>query len=210
MQFHNIIYKLLNNSIYLKIFSILENDPQGMSGRALAELTEVSVYKMHHALKFLTEQGVLSFTPVGASHLYRLQSDHILVQKVLNPLIVFQENIFLQLGKDVMKELDPLPLSIILYGSVARGEERPNSDLDILLVYKNQESIATGSEEELHYLGEQFNKIIKKYGNLLMMKRCEVSELKNEKNQNAELFKKILKEGRVIYGLSKRELLNYG
>lgn len=202
MLFHHITYKLFNNSIYLRIVSLLIKEPKGASGRTLAKLADVSVYKMHHALKFLCEQGVIHYFQMGRTHVYSLHKEHVLVQKIFMPSILFQKEVFSQLGDDIVKMMVPKPLSVILYGSVAIGEERPDSDLDLLLVYKDT--------QKLDFKGNNgfFSKITTKYGNPPMVKTCHISDLIKEDEHNISFIKKILKQGIVLFGLSIRELLN--
>lgn len=205
MEFNNIIYKLWKDPISIQVLSVLLKHSEGISGRALSALVGVSTFKMHHTLKFLESQGILKHSVAGRSHLYRVHLDHILVQEVILPILDFQETVFSRLGKEIQASLKPKPLSIILYGSVARGEEKPDSDLDLFLVYKDAHKAAPISESNLF-----MEKITRKYGNAVSVRRNFVSILKGRYKKRDELIRNILKEGKVIAGLSVVELLDYG
>lgn len=205
MEFTTIIPKLLGNPVPIKAVFVLLKNREGITGRSLASLLGVSTFKMHYVLKFLVAQGVLTETVVGRSHLYRIHRDHILVQEVFLPLFRFQEDLFTNLGKDLMRSLKPKPITIILYGSVARGEEKPNSDLDLFLIYKEPTGSGPVSENNL-----MMEKITRKYGNVVTLRRGVLSEVKERHLARDELIRNIFKEGIVLAGLSLVEVLEYG
>lgn len=205
MKFNHIVHELCGDSVYLGITAVLLKSPEGVSGRGLAGLLKVSTFKVHHSLKFLAAQGILKATVVGKSHLYRLNPDHILVRKVILLLLDFQENIYLELGREVMTRLKPKPLSIILYGSVARGEEKPDSDIDLFLVYKTPRKMGRISENELW-----MEIVTRRYGNFVSVRRGTIDQLQGRYKERDELMRNIVKEGKVIAGLSMTDLLAYG
>lgn len=207
MNFNHIIDAVCGEAVYWRIAAILLKSSEGVSGRGLAALLKVSTFKVHHSLKFLVAQGILKSSVVGRSHLYRLNHDHVLVRKVILPLLHFQENIYWELGKEILARLKPRPLSIILYGSVARGEEKPDSDLDLFLVYRDKDKQKVGriSENELW-----MENITRKYGNFVSVRRGTVGQLQWGYKEKDELMCNIVKEGRVIAGLSITDLLIYG
>lgn len=205
MKFNHIVHELCGDSVYLGIAAVLRESLEGVSGRGLAALLKASTFKVHHALKFLSAQGILKTTVVGKSHLYRLNHDHILVQKVILPLLDFQENIYSGLGKEIMARLKPRPLSIILYGSMARGEEEPDSDIDLFLVYKNPRKVGRISENELW-----MEIVTRRYGNFVSVRRGTIDQLQERYKERDALMRNIVKEGKVIAGLSITELLTHG
>lgn len=205
MQFHEITFKLCSNGIHLQVASILKKHTGGLSGRALASLTKTSTFKMHHTLKFMTAQGVLTESIVGKAHVYRLNHNHVLTQKILLPLVAFQENLMAQLGNDMASCLKPKPLSILLYGSIARGEEEPTSDLDIFIIYNSKKKSGRIRENDLW-----MDVITRKYGNAVSIRRSYLSEFISRYKEKDALIQNIFKEGKVIYGLSFIDLLNYG
>ena len=205
MKFSNIINEFLQNSAPFRIVASLMKQKQGLSGRALASLIGVSPFKAHQVLKFLVAQGVLMENIAGRSHLYSVNQDHVLVQKIVRPLVQLEESLFEELGSEILKALRSKPLSIILYGSVARGEETADSDIDILLVYEGDEDIGSIRESGLF-----MESVTRKYGNPVGVRRCFVSDLQKRFSEQGELIKNIIKEGKVLSGKSITELLSYG
>lgn len=205
MQFNQIVYKLCGEEACLKVVSILLKSPSGISGRGLAVFVGTSTFKMRQVLQFLASQGILKSTAVGKAHLYRLNWDHILVRKILLPLLDFQGNIYSALGQEIMAHLKPKPLAVILYGSIARGQEGPDSDLDLFFVYREKQKPDRQSKQELW-----MESITRRYGNFVSVRRGTILQLRQTHKEKNALIRNIIKEGKVIAGLSMTDLLAYG
>lgn len=204
MKFNNIVHDL-NRSVYLKILCYLLPHTEGLSGNALAKLTGVSAPKANMALHFLVSQGVLSYRIVGKSYLYRVCREHVLVEKILLPQLEFQKNIFASLGRFIAKQLKPCPLSIILYGSMARSEEKPDSDIDVLLVYPDSHTSKNFNDYD-----QMINAVRRRFGNSLSVRRGLAKQLRERYKSNDPLITNIVKEGKVIYGKTLLETIKYG
>lgn len=203
MNFNNIVMDLLGDKCNIKTLFILAHHPEGLTGRGLAHLVGVSTFKMHTVLKFLTAQGVLIKTNVGNGNLYRLNEEHVLIKQVLTSLFDFQKGLIDGLGSDVIKKFEPKPISVILYGSIARGDDKPDSDIDIVLIYNDREKPKEVDDKI-------WQDIPFKYGNNLSVKHVSVTELKEALNKKDSFARNLIKEGRSIAGMSLMEVLNYG
>jgi predicted nucleotidyltransferase len=87
-----------------------------------------------------------------------------------------------------------LPEQIILFGSYARGENRDNSDMDILIVIKNltNERKITGDLYK-----ELLNNNISTPIDFIAVDYDKYNKLKNK---NGYIYKTINKEGKILYG----------
>ena len=135
MIFHDFADWLLANPIKMALLRHLVSQQEGVSGRGFAALVGASHFTVLHVLRELVAQGIVVRSSAGRTHLYRLNRNHILLEKVLLPLFSLERDLYRTLGEDIMTSLDPQPLSVILYGSVARRAETTDSDVDILLLY---------------------------------------------------------------------------
>lgn len=204
MVFNNIISWLLTDMIHIKVFKLLRLHREGLTGRALGTLAQTSVFKINSVLRFLVSQGVITQTVVGRAHLYRLNEHHILVHDVINYLINYENNFLTRLGEMIIEKLSLSPLSVILYGSVARGDEGPMSDIDLLLIYQDEEKPGPISET-----GSIIEWINRNYGNMAGIRRIRISEFQNPMEEHKALIRNIIKEGKSIAGLSMTEVLSY-
>ena len=83
-------------------------------------------------LNRLVEHGLVTAEPANQGHLYRLNRDHVLAGPVL--AIARSRTAVLQRIQEAVDRLHPEPVHVSLFGSFARGEAGPDSDIDMLIV----------------------------------------------------------------------------
>lgn len=112
-----------------------------MSGREVARLAHAGKSMTQRVLGELTELGVVLMEQTPAQHLYRLNEEHQMVRDGLLPLFRAERqrttDLFAELKRVLWEERGPSDeriLSAYLFGSAARGDDTPGSDLDLLVV----------------------------------------------------------------------------
>lgn len=83
-------------------------------------------------LKRLVEHGLVLAEPANRGFLYRLNREHVLAPAVLHA--VNARSTILQRLRDAARELQPRPAHVSVFGSFARAEAGPDSDIDLLIV----------------------------------------------------------------------------
>ncbi len=78
----------------------------------------------------------------------------------------------------------------VIYGSVARGDERPDSDIDLLLVVKKRGKFVDELQNKLR------GKILEFFGNTLSILVCTEKEYK----KISAGLKKELEKGIIVFG----------
>jgi len=177
-----------------------------MTGRGIASLIRTSPFKINQVLRQLVAEGVVLSSSMGRSNAYRLNGRHVFVQGVVLPLVRFKEEFWKQLVEKINKQLQPKPISIILYGSVARGDETCESDFDVHLIYDDR-SFPKKFEGELGRLREDF---AASYGSILAISLSRITDFQKRSKEKDPLIRNIVREGRVLTGLPLTELLAYG
>jgi hypothetical protein len=103
------------------------------SGRELARRAgHGSTEGIRRAADRLAAEGIVSRRAVGGAHLYRLNRDHI-AARWIEGLAALPEELIDRLRTTVDAWDQPASLAF-LFGSVARHEAAPSSDLDLLIV----------------------------------------------------------------------------
>jgi len=97
--------------------------------RVIGRHSEAGVRK---ALHRLAEQGLVHQRSAGRADLYELNRDHLAAPYVTAIALLFDE--FLGRAQDHLMAWAPQCEYAALFGSAARGEMQPDSDLDILVV----------------------------------------------------------------------------
>ena len=178
------------------------------SGREIARQTGLSAPACHQALKQLDARGLALFRRVSNVHLYKINSDNYLVKNVFIPLFQTEDELPGQVLKAINKFLaarteNKKILSAVIFGSMATGHERLNSDLDLLIVTQDVAS-ATDLEDHIQDLRTL---IYKQFSIPLSPYIQPLAEIKAKHKHKLPLILKILKEGQGIYGKDLKELL---
>ncbi len=100
--------------------------------RALAEVAGVSAPQASRVLRRLVDLGVVERRDVPPAALFRLAADNLVARLVADLAEVRPR--FLEQLHDAAKAIEPPPVNVTVFGSVARGEAGPESDVDLLVV----------------------------------------------------------------------------
>ena len=116
--------------------------PRGdpVSQREAARRTGIQVRSAQRALDDLVALGVVTRLAGGREHLVRLNADHRLAP-ALTILFDAEADLFRALRQtlsEVATRHRPQPAALLLFGSAARGDDRLDSDLDVLGVARTQ------------------------------------------------------------------------
>lgn len=103
------------------------------SVRELARLAGVSQTGARHVVDALSEHGLVDVDPAAGAHLVRLNREHLAVEPSI-AIANLRGRLMDRLHEEVTAwELPPIHVS--LYGSAARGDGGPTSDIDLLVVH---------------------------------------------------------------------------
>lgn len=205
MRFSSLLERALGDPVKIRTYRLLARHPEGLTGRGIAALIQTSPFKINQVLRQLVEEGILEASVVGKAHLYRFRQGHVLVEELIRHALDFEDRIFESLGGKIIALLNPKPLSVILYGSAARGDEGPTSDLDLYFIYAD-ETKDMSIAETMRTLSE---KITRSYGNPLSFRRARISDFQRLSRERDALTRNVIKEGKVLFGLTMTELLDY-
>jgi predicted nucleotidyltransferase len=115
-----------------RILAVLAEVSTELNLRTIARLSGVSPAQASRILPALVDLGIVERRDVAPSALFRLVEDNVAGRAVLSiaraPRAVLNE-----LG-DAAIRLVPAPVSVVIFGSFARGEAGAASDLDVLMV----------------------------------------------------------------------------
>lgn len=115
------------------ILEVLAGTESSLSSTQIARLAGRGSRQGHAlVLDRLVEHGLVSAEPANRGYLYRLNRDHVLADAVLSASRA-RVTVLARLTH-AMPALDPLPVHASVFGSFARREAGPGSDIDLLIV----------------------------------------------------------------------------
>jgi len=137
MRFHETVEDVLGNSTKIRISRLFHRTGGSHTGRDIAKLIERPANTTHRALNNLEEQGILKRSYIGSSHVYTLNKEHIFVVKAIDNMFFVEQNVLLEISKSFKDQLGKDFKKAVIFGSVAKKRERPDSDIDILIVVRD-------------------------------------------------------------------------
>ena len=139
MRFSGIAERLLRGQTSVRVLEVLLKAPEReMTGRQVAELAHAPPQRVIERLHQLEWEGLVERRVVGRAHVWKLVGDHILVE-ALTPLLEVDARSKRELRRALTRwaRRQEGLVEARLFGSVARGEEKPASDVDVLLVVRD-------------------------------------------------------------------------
>lgn len=115
-----------------KVLAVLAETTAEFNLRTLARLAGVSVAQASRVMPGLVELGVVERREVPPSSQFRLIRENVAAQAIVQ-LARSRDTALAQIA-DAAADLVPSPVSIIVFGSFARGEADEQSDLDVIVV----------------------------------------------------------------------------
>lgn len=140
MRFHNVLQGVMESKSQAAILTALLRYPGKIfSGREIARLTGVSKSRTAEILSGLESSNIINKQTVGAANGWSVNQESALVEYLSKNLLQLDGYIFNSLKNDVKKCFSDIEeiSKVILYGSVARGDETNYSDIDLLVLLKN-------------------------------------------------------------------------
>lgn len=192
MKFHNVLDEVLGNKTKVKLLRGFFTYPdKEFTESELQRIAGIPQASTHRNVKSLLENGLLDRKRIGKANLYSLNKEHILYP-LLSSDFEEERNILVELKNVIagaVKNLSEVELAV-LFGSIAKGIERADSDVDVFIV-------CTGDKSQLEEKLEDLISVIRnKFGNpfsLMIKRREELKELKTR-----SIYKEI-KSGEVIF-----------
>lgn len=181
MKFHISLLDVLNSKTKVKIIKFLLTHEASMSEREIASILKISHMSVNRTMRELADMNFVDFVTIGKAHLWKVNSKSYAF-KVLSVLIKgvsFIKEPLEDLKNTLLRNLPKtLIRRAVLFGSVAKGLENTNSDIDVFILVKNKRS-----KEVLEFSIEKLSNIcFEVYGNRLAPYILTEQEMKQKKN----------------------------
>jgi predicted nucleotidyltransferase len=173
---------------------------EGMSGRAAARAAGINHQVGALAIRRLEASGVVERRGGGRVQLVRLRPENALVNDLLRPLFRGERTLWIRLRNELSKGWGKDVLSVVLFGSAARGDAGPDSDVDLLVVAKRSAFVRTAADERREF-------ILRRYDFRLSTLILDPEGLKRRFRSGDALLLNILREGILLDGRPLKEIV---
>lgn len=205
MIFREPLTKVLGSRPKVRLLRHLLRLRSEETGRELARALDLDHKTCHAALGDLAAQGVVRRRRAGRAFLYRIEEESFLVKNILRAAFRTEETLRERYLGEFLRQLEAPPLSAILFGSVARGEERAGSDVDLLLVVRGN-AAAVDVEAAVDRIAVSLSL---RFGNVPQVVVMPLSEFRRRAGAGDPFLSEVLRTGRVVKGRSLSELMKH-
>lgn len=131
----------------MRILRILHRTRGQFTGREISRLVGYSPTHTISTLRDLESEGLVVSQRAGKTDLFGLNERSSAVEGVLDPVLRWEQNLYKELAGIFEEQLGKRLLEVRLFGSVARGEEQQDSDVDLLLVVRDDNDIESTEKD---------------------------------------------------------------
>lgn len=194
----------------VRVLRVLLTREGRISGREVARQADVSARSALQALEDLCDLGLVRREVSPAEHRFSINRRHVLVKHGLEGLFAAEgravDEVFDRLQAACSRLARETPTRIRaawLFGSAMKGEDRPASDLDLLVVTDGEEG-ANDLRAELVEARDEFEQ---EYGLDLSPVVLSVHRMREMDAEGAPLARAVREDARRVFGSSVREVL---
>ena len=195
MRYTQPLDDLFSSQARLRILRYLCTTGDEHTGREIARAIEMGETPTHRALKELAGTLVVLYRVAGRAHYYRLNEHHALVERLLRPLFAAEQAQRDAAITELLAGMDVSPDTVLIYGSVARGEDDWCSDLDVLLVVPTDDDARRASE----HIWQRDDDLLRRYG-IISVRTLSNGELAEGVQRGEKWLAEALRDGVLVAG----------
>ncbi len=165
MKLHGYLEEVLGSAIKIRVLRMLFKFPtRGFGIRELARFIGANHRPVASTIRILRDNNMVTLRVVGRSYLVYLNKESFLATE-LAPLFSIEINSPASLIELIRSHLPLKSIKLCaLFGSVAEGKEKPNSDIDLLIITSHKgkvsAAIAALQEKTLYSLGNPLSVLV--------------------------------------------------
>jgi predicted nucleotidyltransferase len=188
---------------HIAVLRSLYTTGRGLTGREIARSSGVAVQATHDALARLAAANLVRWMQAGRAHVYELNRDHFLFKNGIQPLLEAESEFRSRIRSILKRALAGRVLSAAIFGSMARGEDRPESDLDLIMIVGH-----TRDREKPHdRIGVVSEKLRKEFGVRLSSMAYGREEFRQNYMKGQSFFQTLVREAETLLGLDLAEVV---
>ncbi len=204
MIINRVLDDVLSTYSSIAVLRALLHSAKGLTGREISRNALITPKSALIALSKLTDLKIVNRVIGGRDHHFSLNRKNYLVINGILPLLESENQYMDVIVKLLKKYLSKKCISIILFGSVARKEEKVGSDLDICAVVQSNVQL-----KEIDQIRQElFYQLAEKFGITLGLTSFTQNEFRKKGLKGQPPINNIIKEGVLIFGKPIKMILH--
>ncbi len=188
---------------HIAVLRSLHTRGAGLTGREIARSSGVAVQATHDALARLAAANLVRWMQAGRAHVYELNRDHFLFKNGIGPLLEAESEFRSHIRAILKRALAGHVLSAAIFGSMARGEDHPESDLDLIMIVERRKD-----REKAHDRTDVVTeKLREEFGVRLSPMAFGRSEFRENYRKGKSFFQTVVREGETLVGMDLAEVV---
>ncbi len=189
MKLHKYLEQVLGNKTSIGILrTLVKYKGKIYTIRKLAEDAGVSHPEASTTLQELEKFGIVEIQPIGRAHQITLNEKSYVLSRVILPILKAEQKTLDEVVAILQNHLDTRKIiSAVIFGSVAKGDEKDGSDLDVLIISNDR-------NHAISLIADAGQEIFSKFHSDISPLVFSESEFKSKKKDNAQLISSILNE----------------
>ena len=202
MVIYHVLDEVFRNGSQVAVLRSLLDTSSGYTGNEVARLSGIHPLSALKALTVLEQLGIINRQRGGRDHIFTLNRNHYMVQRVIVPLYQAEKDLLKEITKTIAAVLKRSVLKATIFGSVAKRAETPLSDFDLCCIVK------TESQKELarNLLNSNSRKLHQTFGIKVAPMFFTLREMKAK--SKTPLIRDIVAHGLNIAGKEVKVLLH--
>lgn len=181
-----------------RILAVLAETTAELNLRTIARLSGVSPAQASRVLPELVALGLVERREAPPSALFALIEDNV-AGRLVRSLSRSRETVLEELGA-LARQMDPTPVSAIVFGSLARGEADALSDVDVVLVRPTD---VDEDDEPWASSAQRWRTSARRLtGNPVQVIEIDEAQLARRSRRPTALWADVLRDGVVVHGAS--------
>jgi len=194
MRFHSPLDDICSSRVKIRLLRFLCRTEGSLTGRQLAGFVGYSHTHTIWTLNELEAHGLVKKRRAGNSYLFSINKENAIVSRVLVPAFQVEANLLDDMAERFFEGLGNDLIDVTVFGSVARGEEDDDSDVDLLLVVRDGADV-----EDLEDMIDRISiDAAREFGCSVMPIVASQSDYRRKIHQKRGFWKDIPKEGIAI------------
>lgn len=185
-----------------RLLAVLAKITAPLTLRRLARLAGVSPAQASRVMPRLVELGIVDRHEVPPASQFLLNRDNVAAQLLVS--LSDARSMALRKIGEAASDISPEPVSVIAFGSLARGEADADSDIDLVVV--RADDVDDDDERWADSIDLWRRQVRALTGNDVEIVESTASEARRKLRGRSELWRNIEREGVVVCGRTVEEL----